>query len=491
MGDARALRAKLSATDLTAPTIQSSASAMMRFYESPAIAVTEWRNVLQSCQISQLLPLLYVANEVLQTSKRNRGNKFLEAFGPVLGASLRFICEKDPGSTEKVRRTAKIWGDRRVFSLRFVGDILSGLECYRSSGNTAVGTRAAFVSKSQPQSPEASKMESANNNNNNKTTTKKQTKGVSSAAPQATPTESDDSDDDLFGDTGVSAGHDGNDDDDDDQGGDDDDDDDDNFENSNKPSLLNVSNFSAAVQKGAESKKQAFGSKRRRSQEQKKSGSTSRKRMKSLKSVNTNRAKKRSQILSFSSFMERMQQLENLESQYQAICNVISSINSSEIMASSDRSDEIEEVGDDLIELYKGVKQHMGSVAQQRRMLHRIAENKREVEIDLRKYLVWLKGSLNTDEEELKLCDNLEEKLGLLQVVHSDAKAARDETRAKEAEEKAKAEEAARKKAEEEELKQSLEKIQKDKDPKEGMVWNKQLREYQYLADVTEESWRD
>eukprot|EP00557_Chaetoceros_sp_GSL56_P012453 CAMPEP_0176483738 /NCGR_PEP_ID=MMETSP0200_2-20121128/4080_1 /TAXON_ID=947934 /ORGANISM="Chaetoceros sp., Strain GSL56" /LENGTH=478 /DNA_ID=CAMNT_0017880163 /DNA_START=112 /DNA_END=1548 /DNA_ORIENTATION=+ len=478
MGDARALRAKLAATDITAPTIQSSASAMMRFYESPVIAVTEWRNVLQSCQTSQLLPLLYVANEVLQTSKRNRGNKFLEAFGPVLGGSLRFICEKDPSSTEKVRRTAKIWGDRRVFSLRFVGDILSGLESYRShSSSTAGGGRGSqLVSKTQAQTPETTNIDSSTNNDDK---VKNQTVAVS--APQATPTESDNSDDDLFGDAGVDGDEDN------------DDDDGDAFENSNQPSLLHVSNFSDAVQKGAESKrpasqKQAFGSKRRRTLEQK-SGITSRKRMKSMMNVSTTRKnKKRSQILSFSSFMERMQQLESLEVQYQAICSVISSIHSSEIMTSND---EIEEVGDELIELYKSVKQNMESVLHQKKMLYRIAESKREVEIDLKRYLVWLKGSLTSDEEELKLCDNLEEKLGLLQIVHADAKSARDERRAKEAEEKARAEEEARKKAEEEELKLSLEKIQKDKDPKVGMVWNKQLREYQYLADVTEESWRD
>ena len=81
--------------------------------------------------------------------------------------------------------------------------------------------------------------------------------------------------------------------------------------------------------------------------------------------------------------------------------------------------------------------------------------------------------------------------MGLVQVVHEKAKKDRDEKRAKEAAEKAAAEELARKKAEEEELKRSLEQIQKEKAPKEGMVWNRQLREYQYIADVTEESWRD
>ena len=48
----------------------------------------------------------------------------------------------------------------------------------------------------------------------------------------------------------------------------------------------------------------------------------------------------------------------------------------------------------------------------------------------------------------------------------------------------------ARRKAEEEELKRSLETVMK-RDVKSGMVWNSTTREYQYLPDHTEESWRD
>jgi hypothetical protein len=109
--------------------------------------------------------------------------------------------------------------------------------------------------------------------------------------------------------------------------------------------------------------------------------------------------------------------------------------------------------------------------------------------MQLKKYLVWLKGGLNADMDELKLCDALEEKLLQLQVVHTDAKALRDATREHQEKERLEAEEAARKEAEEKELRKSLEKIQKDKAPKEGMVWNKVAREYQYLD--TSENWRD
>ena len=442
---------------MTAPAIQSSAAAMMSFYEAPAIAVSEWRNVLQSCQSCQLLPLLYVANEVLQTSKRNRGNKFLEAFGPVLGASLRYICERNPEDTERVRRTVKILGDRRVFSLRFVGDVLGGLETFRNGA-------AAGAGSVQPQAANTNRNTTTSNNALPQAQTN--TPKVQSSAPtsQPTPTESDSSDDSLFGDSG--------------------DHEDDIFEGSN--SGLNVSNISAAIQTSSEqpnasSKKGAFGAKRRRSQELK--ISPSRKKSKSNRSRVTKK-------LSSSSFMERIEQLGILDDQYETISSIISSITSSEIMSKSEY-DEIHEVGDELTDLHSEVNRMIESLAHQRKKMYNTAEGKKEMETELKRYLVWMQGTLSVEEDELKYCNGLEEKLNLLQVVHTDAKKARDEQRSKKEMEKAVAEAAARKKTEEEELKRSLEQIQKEKAPKEGSVWNKQLREYQYLADATEESWRD
>ena len=71
MADATALRQTLLQTENNLPSIQSASRLMMRFYDTPSgadLAVSEWRSVLQSCSTSQMLPLLYVANEVLQTS---------------------------------------------------------------------------------------------------------------------------------------------------------------------------------------------------------------------------------------------------------------------------------------------------------------------------------------------------------------------------------------------------------------------------------------
>ena len=118
----RQLQDALNNLDGSAASIQSAASFMMKHYSTASVAVNEWRNALYNASSSQMLPLLYVVNEVLQTSKRNRGNKFLEAFADSLTDSLKHMAKQ--ADVEKIRRTVKIWGDRRVFSIRYINAIL-------------------------------------------------------------------------------------------------------------------------------------------------------------------------------------------------------------------------------------------------------------------------------------------------------------------------------------------------------------------------------
>lgn len=63
--------------------------------------------------------------------------------------------------------------------------------------------------------------------------------------------------------------------------------------------------------------------------------------------------------------------------------------------------------------------------------------------------------------------------------------------RSEEAQQLAEAEAIAQQEAEEEERKSLLEDVKKEAEAKPGMIWNPNLREYQYLHDHTEESWRD
>ena len=71
------------------------------------------------------------------------------------------------------------------------------------------------------------------------------------------------------------------------------------------------------------------------------------------------------------------------------------------------------------------------------------------------------------------------------------AKVIRDARRAEKARKDAEDEAAAQQEAEEEERRKMLEDVKKQAEAKPGMIWNPQLREYQYLHDPTQESWRD
>ncbi len=72
-----------------------------------------------------------------------------------------------------------------------------------------------------------------------------------------------------------------------------------------------------------------------------------------------------------------------------------------------------------------------------------------------------------------------------------EARKLRDIRRSEEAQQRAEAEAIAKQEADEKERKRLLEDVTKEAEAKPGMIWNPNLREYQYLHDHTEESWRD
>jgi hypothetical protein len=405
---------------------------MKMYHKSPALAVAEWRNLLQTCSDAQLLPLLYVANEVIQTSKRNRGNNYLESFSPILGASLRIICERDPSVTEKVRRTAKIWGDRKIFSTRYVGELLAGVENFRQSSNSAsmsmnmnagTGTSTSMqrkpvhepVGRIQPPQQQFSdnKHNSYNNDDNN-----------------ANDNDSIQFDDDMQNDNI-----------------DDDDDDEDMFGNSG-PSLLDLPDFNVdkqALQR--EASRTSHGVKRRRSSllsnNEKGSGKKSstlsstynddgdnnnnndnnnnhlNKKLKGQSSSTTKKSPKRKSTLSTSSLNQLVDQLSNLDSESKSISRQLSSIQSSELCTSTD---EVNEVGDELIELHTEVNTMTDDVKKHGKNLWRVADRKRNIELEFKRYLVWMKAGLDIDKEEIQFCDDLEKKLKLLRLVHGTSK---------------------------------------------------------------------
>ena len=473
MSDANSLRALLSRVDGDAPTIQGAAGAMMKHYDrSPGVAVVQWRDALHNSKPSQWLPLLYVANEVLQNSKRNRGNKFLEAFSPVLGQSLIFVCQHSDGAVvEKVRRTVKIWGERRVLSVRFVNEVLKGLEPYRNNR----GGSAPPPGQQEPSSPAAGfsptpAVSTTSSPHQSTLQQQQQQPGVSASSKSHEDSDSDDPMD-IFNDDengGDNADGDGGDDD------DESDDDDNMFGNSESAGLkmdgLELTFDSAGA--AANNKKQN-GTKRRRSS----TASTG-----SQASI-TKRSRRKS-VLSTTSLVELWKQVSALEQAFDHSNSMVKDIR-------LPTTHELESlVGDELLEHHKTITKYEERVSKERRNLHRIATERKSLEQEAMRFLPWLEAALKQDQDDIDFCKNLEASLLKMKLVHPAIKEARDKRVAEDLRFQREQEEKERKRKEEEESKKFRESaLSKETEQKPGMVWNKVTQEYCYAN--TDESWRD
>lgn len=503
MSDVGALRRVLQGTDASAPAIQGAAGAMMKHYDkSPVVAVNEWRQVLHQGRPDQFLPLLYVANEVLQNSKRNRGNKFLEAFSPVLGQALIFISQNSPASTvEKVRRTVKIWGDRHVFSIRYVNDLLKGLEPYRDGNNSAgigvggnrgttnIQSAAVVTSPVSPGgggggfSPFDTTTTTTTTTSNNNLPTSPSTKSKSTKKDFDRDMAVDDEFDGDGTDKGANDGGSNNEDDDDDDE-DEDDDDDDLFGNASSSLLkIDVDIDRAAVTASAANSSKNSKKKRRRSDD----GDTN-----SLGyTSSTHKQSRRRSILSTNSLMELWNQVASQQTSYDLVQGSLKELNDPDYLDEDLITQQIDTlVGDELLQEYKKVIQYEKKIARARRELYSIAQRRRGLEVEAIRYLPWLETSLKQDQDDIEFCDKYRKQLELFAHVHKPAKVARDVRIQQEAVRQRKEEELRLQRQEEEERKRFMESaMSKQTEAQPGMVWNKATGEYQYLNQ--DEGWRD
>lgn len=436
--DSNSLRAILGKTDPMPQSVQASSRAIMRYYDhSPTNAVNEWRNSIQTCSASQLLPLLYVANEVLQTSKRNRGNKFLEAFSPVLGTTTRYICERDRSIVEKVRRVIKIWGDRRVFSQRYVAELLTGLDSLRNQAAPPPTAKPSSLSN-KPKS------------------ILKAVKRVDQSAParSQSPTPSIDS-------VGSDSSP---------------------FSNQG-PSLLQV-DVNIEQEKVASSiNAKKISRKRPRDQIEKNAASNPAKKLASP--VPTPKRK----VYSTSTLLDLVRKTEVLSSEYHSAKSMVEGCPSSHFSTDPDSISDL--VGDDLVKMHDDVRNTSKLLFQQRKKMHAIAKERRELELDAVKFIPSLKDSLKQDDNELEFCDRLEEKIKLLAIIIESARSARENRRNEEEEKRNKADAEQRQKEEEAERKKLLESAIQGKVDLPGMVYNPATRDYQQIHDHTEDDWRN
>eukprot|EP00536_Pseudo-nitzschia_multiseries_P008632 jgi/Psemu1/66614/estExt_Genemark1.C_2220025 len=530
--DASSLRGCLQRIDGSAPTIQGAAKAMMKHYDkSPQVAVNCWRDMLVrgSTRSDQFLPLLYVANEVLQNSKRNRGNRFLEAFSPVLGQSLAYVCGKSPPPVvESIRRTVKIWAERRVFSIRYVNELLKGLEAYRNNGSGSGKGSSSGRDSSSGRKGDADAYPE----------TSMGSPGGSRFSPgPESPQEQDNNDDDddnLFGDGPSTAASNNNNKtiDSMDESDNDHDHDHDNSDNDSIDDLFgNATTTTKRLQVDVDfdraaslssSLQQPNSSKRKRNSGG--SGSGNNQRNSNSSNNNNNNSNKNSnkhkhnnkpgkrrnsakQYLSATSLLDLMQQVSGLG--HEAVVSELGDLrrayahdsdndndnsdgSNNNNNSSNNNNKDIESlVGHELLAAYRTTLKEEAKLANCRKRLRSIAETKRGLELEAFRYLPWLERALKQDADDLELFGaTYRNQLLAFARVHEPTKNARDRRLAAEALRLEREREKQNRKREEEERKKFMESaMSKQTEAQPGMVWNRATGEYQHLNQ--EESWRD
>jgi hypothetical protein len=341
------------------------------------------------------------------------------------------MVQRDPGILDKVRRTTKIWGERRVLSVRFVNDLLQGLEPFRDGAQeNGSPVPAATFSPQAELHQETPTPEKGSPSLANEEASEDVVKALTSTTKDSNDDVDDDDDEDLgFGD---SLGH------------------------------LDVSlNIQSSAFLHTPGKK-----KRRRS------------------SASTGASKRRKSILSISSLMELWNQVATLQEGLQSSQALVREISAPSI------SEVDQLVGDELLDEYKRVLKSTRVIQQQKRSLHKIAQDRKALEKEALKYISWLQSSLQNDAEDVKFCRDLSTIITSINHVHGAALERRNIERKLEEEKRKLQEEALLQKQEEEERRKFAESaMKKEVEAKPGMVWSRDRQEYVYLN--TEESWRD
>ncbi|GAB2295831.1 hypothetical protein Dimus_029984 [Dionaea muscipula] len=109
---------KLSKLNASQKSIES-LSRWCIFHRKKARKIVEtWEKLLNPLQKEQCISFLFLANDILQNSRR-KGTEFVNEFWKVIPAALKNVLEKgDENSKNAVARLVRIWDDRKVFGSR-------------------------------------------------------------------------------------------------------------------------------------------------------------------------------------------------------------------------------------------------------------------------------------------------------------------------------------------------------------------------------------
>ncbi|KAH7409837.1 RNA polymerase II-binding domain-containing protein [Phaeosphaeria sp. MPI-PUGE-AT-0046c] len=111
------LKAKLSSLNETQEAI-STVGQWILFHRRHAERIAQvWVQRMRESTPSKKLVLIYLANEITQTSKMRKKEEFLRAFEPILAEATQIAYKGSPPETQnKIRRVVEVWRQRQIFN---------------------------------------------------------------------------------------------------------------------------------------------------------------------------------------------------------------------------------------------------------------------------------------------------------------------------------------------------------------------------------------
>lgn len=116
---------RLNLVDSTQESVQT-LSLWILYHRSQAESLLKiWFKVLKKSKASHRLTLFYVANDVIQNSKKQNALVYQQAFKPYLNSAMLYV--KEAPIKKKIQRILEIWRERNVYEDEFIDELLKKL----------------------------------------------------------------------------------------------------------------------------------------------------------------------------------------------------------------------------------------------------------------------------------------------------------------------------------------------------------------------------
>uniref|UniRef100_A0A3Q1AJG0 Regulation of nuclear pre-mRNA domain-containing protein 1A n=1 Tax=Amphiprion ocellaris TaxID=80972 RepID=A0A3Q1AJG0_AMPOC len=110
-----ALEKKLSELSNSQQSVQTLSLWLIHHRKHSKTIVNVWFNELKKAQVSRKLTFLYLANDVIQNSKR-KGPEFTQDFAPIIVDAFKHVYrEGEEGCKKQLGRVLSIWQERAVY----------------------------------------------------------------------------------------------------------------------------------------------------------------------------------------------------------------------------------------------------------------------------------------------------------------------------------------------------------------------------------------